>query len=297
MKTDVTIISGFLGSGKTTLLQNLIKEVPAKETALIINDFGSINVDEYLLSHEEMQSFSLSGGCICCSIRRNLTQMIQELSQKSSIKQIFIECSGVADPSAILTTLLSPLLRSLITVQSVITVIDAENFAASMTMQKSLVTAQIETATTLLLNKIQSVSQSEIGSVHEQIQRINGSVPILHTDYCAVAPALLLPSLPCVIEQRETSVDSLHLHSYSVELNGPLSATKIKKRFRSFPSTIFRAKALIPHSEKETLVIHRVGRRVSEERLAKASEQGIITIIGEEEAIEIIKQEDLLRNL
>ena len=98
----VTVIGGYLGSGKTTLLNALLRGGHGRRLAVLVNDFGSINIDADLITAHGGDTISLANGCICCSLQDNLGTTLHSLAARSDPPdQIVIEASGVADPSRI----------------------------------------------------------------------------------------------------------------------------------------------------------------------------------------------------
>jgi G3E family GTPase len=96
----ITLIGGYLGSGKTTLVNRLLADPALPDgTAVLVNDFGDINIDESLIRSQSADGtvIGLSNGCICCSIRDDLSQALDQLTQLS-VKQVIVEASGVAEP-------------------------------------------------------------------------------------------------------------------------------------------------------------------------------------------------------
>lgn len=120
----VTVIGGFLGAGKTTLLNHILRHSGARRLAVLVNDFGSINIDADLVTAHEGDTISLSNGCICCSIGESLAEALFRVTQRSPRpEQIVIEASGVADPGPIAAMAqIDPALR----LHGIVIVADAE---------------------------------------------------------------------------------------------------------------------------------------------------------------------------
>ncbi len=98
----VTIIGGYLGAGKTTLLNSLLSGAHGVKLAVIVNDFGSINIDAALVANRDGETISLTNGCVCCSIGDNLALTLHDLAEQANgPEHVVIEASGVADPSKI----------------------------------------------------------------------------------------------------------------------------------------------------------------------------------------------------
>ncbi|MBP0973681.1 MAG: GTP-binding protein, partial [Oscillospiraceae bacterium] len=104
-KKPVVLITGYLGSGKTTLMQKLLAQ-ESRKIALIVNDMGSINIDAGLLNKTgnkvaQVEMVELQNGCICCTLRDEFIAEIERISQEPDIEAIFVEASGISEPSAI----------------------------------------------------------------------------------------------------------------------------------------------------------------------------------------------------
>src|SRR5271170_8267670 len=97
------LLTGFLGSGKTTTLSHWLEHtsVPLKRTAVIINDFGAVNVDAALLARRQLELRSITGGCVCCQSFEDLVDQVLTLSQKPDLDLVWIETSGLADPEEV----------------------------------------------------------------------------------------------------------------------------------------------------------------------------------------------------
>tara|TARA_B100000214_G_scaffold6601_1_gene4813 strand:- start:119 stop:535 length:417 start_codon:yes stop_codon:yes gene_type:complete len=108
----ITIISGFLGSGKTTLLNHILTNQKGIKTAVLVNEFGEIGIDNELVIKTEEEMVELSNGCICCSINGELVEAIEKLINiNKNLDYIIIETTGLADPLPVAMTLLGSELR------------------------------------------------------------------------------------------------------------------------------------------------------------------------------------------
>ena len=102
----ITIISGFLGSGKTTLLNHILTNQKGIKTAVLVNEFGEIGIDNELIIKTEEEMIELSNGCICCSINGELVEAIEKLiNSNKKLDYIIIETTGLADPLPVAMTL------------------------------------------------------------------------------------------------------------------------------------------------------------------------------------------------
>ena len=122
----VTVVAGFLGAGKTTLLNRMVRQAGDSRLAVIVNDFGALNIDAALVAEVTDAVYSLQNGCICCTVQEDLLAQLVSLAQFSPrLERIVIECSGVSDPQRIVQTLGYPQLRDLLRLDLVITLVDA----------------------------------------------------------------------------------------------------------------------------------------------------------------------------
>src|SRR5271155_4105674 len=127
----VTVLTGFLGAGKTTLLNRILNGDHGLRVAVLVNDFGAINIDAELVIGVKNDVISLTNGCVCCSIRDDLVATVLEtIDRPEAPEYILLEASGVADPSGITMTFSDSGLRDRIRLDSVTCVIDADQVFA-----------------------------------------------------------------------------------------------------------------------------------------------------------------------
>ncbi len=149
----VTIITGFLGSGKTTLLNQILHNNLDHKVAVLVNEFGDINIDAQLLVSYEDDMVELSNGCICCTINDGLIEAVKRiLARKEKVDRLIIETTGVADPLPIILTFVGSDFRYFTHLDAVITLIDAETFTPEH-FDSEVAFKQIAYGDILLLNK------------------------------------------------------------------------------------------------------------------------------------------------
>ena len=136
----ITILTGFLGAGKTTLLNRILNGHHGLRVAVLVNDFGSINIDAGLVVGVESDVISLANGCVCCSIRSDLLEAVTGvLDRPERPEYVLLEASGVADPAGIAVTFNDAGVRERIRLDGITCVMDAEQmFAAPGQMQLKL---------------------------------------------------------------------------------------------------------------------------------------------------------------
>ncbi|WP_044202360.1 cobalamin biosynthesis protein CobW [Flammeovirga sp. OC4] len=133
-KIPITIVTGFLGVGKTTLVHHMMKNANGKRIALLVNEFGEVGVDGEIIKagcgDDECNLIELSNGCICCTVQEEfLPSMLELIERKDDIDHIVIETSGLAMPKPLVRAVNWPDLKPHITIDSVITVVDAVGVA------------------------------------------------------------------------------------------------------------------------------------------------------------------------
>jgi G3E family GTPase len=188
----ITIITGFLGSGKTTLLNQILQNKQDLKVAVLVNEFGDINIDSQLLISVDQDMVELSNGCICCTINDGLVDAVYRvLEREERIDYLVIETTGVADPLPIILTFFSTELRDLTNIDSILTVVDAEAFDEEH-FQSEAALKQITYGDIILLNKTDLVTTDKLQEVENFIHDIKHGARILHTQYGEVALPLIL---------------------------------------------------------------------------------------------------------
>ena len=177
----VTIISGFLGSGKTTLLNHILKNQVGLKTAVLVNEFGEIGIDNDLIIEGSEDMIELNNGCICCSINGELLNTVSKVLDRSEkIDYLIIETTGLADPLPVAMTFAAGDLREKVRLDSIITVIDGENFDFEIN-NTSVAYSQILYGDILLLNKCDLVNEEQLKKVEKFINKIKKEPRILRS--------------------------------------------------------------------------------------------------------------------
>jgi G3E family GTPase len=182
--TPVTLITGFLGSGKTTLLQRLLLDPALSNTAVLINEFGEIGLDHHLLERIDETMVMLQSGCVCCTIRGELSTAIRDLHSRRErgllppFRRLVIESTGLADPFPILSTVQSdPVLRHHFCLGNVITTVDAVNGARQLDAQPESI-KQVAVADRLVLTKTDLATAEITDRLTQRLRHINPGAPL-----------------------------------------------------------------------------------------------------------------------
>ena len=188
----VTILSGFLGAGKTTLLNHILSNQQGVKTAVLVNEFGEIGIDNDLVVTTDEDMVELSNGCICCSINDELMEAVERVIERPEpLDYIVVETTGLADPLPVAMTFLGSELRDQTRLDSIITLIDAENFD-DVVLDTEVGRAQVIYGDILLLNKCDLVSEERLEAVEQQLRDVKNDARILRSVKGDVPLPLLL---------------------------------------------------------------------------------------------------------
>jgi len=183
----VTIISGFLGSGKTTLLNHILKNQIGLKTAVLVNEFGEIGIDNDLIIETGEDMIELTNGCICCTINGELRNTVEKVLEKSKkLDYLIVETTGLADPLPVAMTFAGSDLRDKVRLDSIITLIDAENFDFEI-KPSDIAYSQVLYGDILLINKCDLVNQNQISKIEKRILEIKKEPRILKSSNSKVS--------------------------------------------------------------------------------------------------------------
>jgi len=188
----VTIITGFLGSGKTTLLNHILSNQEGVKTAVLVNEFGEIGIDNELIVTTGEDMVELSNGCICCTINNDLVEAVYKvLEREDQIDYLVVETTGLADPLPVALTFLGTELREMTRLDSIITVVDAANFSVDL-FNSEAANSQIAYGDIILLNKTDLVDEADLDLLEVKIRDLKADARILRTTKAQVSLPLIL---------------------------------------------------------------------------------------------------------
>ena len=268
----MSVIGGFLGAGKTTLLNRVLAGRHGVRYAVLVNDFGELNVDGDLVAEHGGDTVTFANGCICCTMGDDLVGAIDRLLDGDRCPdQILVEASGVADPSAIadVATLHPGLSRDL-----VIVLADAESVRSRHGDERlrDTVDRQLGAAELLVLNKCDRVTDGEREEAASWLAE-RTCAPIIRTVGADVPMALLSadgvdPSAPAA---AAGAADHYHqFRSHFVPCPDPIDPVPLRAAFEELSPRVLRAKGFVvaqkpgsgPDSEPEWMVVQASGRAV-----------------------------------
>ncbi|MEX1366328.1 MAG: GTP-binding protein, partial [Nannocystaceae bacterium] len=294
---SVTVVGGYLGAGKTTLLNHLLRQCgdagagAGGGLGVIVNDFGSINIDAELVVGVDRDLVQLGNGCICCSIQDDLVQAMRRLlDSPTPPRRVIIEASGVSDPRRVAAALEQQVSRDMAVVDAVVVVVDAEHYLGLGLRDRIVAGGQIGAADILVLNKVDLVDDAALDALDERLRRKSRGGRVVRASYGRVPAALVLGATGPRAQEPDTSesldvhvhvhepADGGHVHvhdhdhhadhglsywTWSFRSERPLSSRRLRRAVDELPAAVVRAKGtvyLAAHPETRA-VMHVVGRR------------------------------------
>lgn len=196
----VNILTGFLGSGKTSLLKRLLALPALKDAAVLINEFGEVGIDHFLVEEVDDDVVLLKSGCICCTIRGDLKDSLLDLHERRAagrvppFSRLILETTGLADPGPIVATLVAdPALRHQFRMGNIVTVVDAVNGAENLDRFPES-SRQAAVADRLVMSKTDLADEETINALRHRLAGLNPAADILPLDDVRIPDAALFVS-------------------------------------------------------------------------------------------------------
>eukprot|EP00190_Bangiopsis_sp_CCMP1999_P000845 CAMPEP_0198737646 /NCGR_PEP_ID=MMETSP1475-20131203/67974_1 /TAXON_ID= ORGANISM="Unidentified sp., Strain CCMP1999" /NCGR_SAMPLE_ID=MMETSP1475 /ASSEMBLY_ACC=CAM_ASM_001111 /LENGTH=1046 /DNA_ID=CAMNT_0044501515 /DNA_START=310 /DNA_END=3449 /DNA_ORIENTATION=+ len=191
----VTVVTGFLGAGKTSLINYILTQNHGLKIAVLVNEFGEVDIDNQLVESdwEDSDTVLLSNGCICCSINDSFLDAVFKILDKGDrVDYLIVETTGIADPVPIVNSLMATELEEMVYVDSIVTLVDAENFDPETHMHSESALSQIAVADTVLLSKTDIAVKKKIDEVISFIHSVRPGARILRSQRGAVPLEMIL---------------------------------------------------------------------------------------------------------
>ncbi|MBD1899945.1 GTP-binding protein [Trichocoleus sp. DQ-A3] len=256
VRTPLTVITGPLGSGKTTLLRHILDSFP-KKIAILMNEFGEIGIDTKIIQGKNVQMADLGGGCVCCSLLGEFEAAVNEIIDSVDPDNIVVETTGVAEPDALVFDIQESLTK--VRLDGVVTVIDADAMVKYPSVGHTT-RIQIEAADTLLLNKVDLVSESELKAIEDKLRSFNEVASILHTKRCQVDPDLLFGIGRERVQPQPHHVHQLEFESFSTTSPATFNRQCFGEFADSLGTDVYRAKGFVRFPEGNYLFNFVAGR-------------------------------------
>jgi len=217
VKTPVVLVTGYLGSGKTTLISRLLEHPGMGETAVIVNELGEVGIDHHLLRRVDERTVLLSSGCVCCVLRGDLADELRDLLDRRDanevphFRRVVVETTGVADPTPIVTTLLSePLVRHHYELESIVATVDGVHGLRGAESVK-----QVAVADRLVLTKADLVPSTARAELEAELARLNPAARLRAAAFGEVEPDWLFEGAerdPRDLEHHDFHAHGAHDH-------------------------------------------------------------------------------------
>lgn len=227
----ITLLTGYLGSGKTTLLNYILNNQEGYKIAVIVNDIGEVNIDaskiakDGIVNSKDDSLVPLQNGCICCTLKTDLLEQLQDIIETKKFDYIVIEASGICEPIPIAQTItaledayLQYNMPKLCYLDSIVSVVDAKRLSDEFNQGENLlndkideedienlIIQQIEFCDTIILNKIDEVTKEELTSVTDVIKALQPSAEIIPTNYSKVELSKILETHKFNFDKAATS--------------------------------------------------------------------------------------------
>jgi G3E family GTPase len=249
------LLTGFLGSGKTSTLQHWLEKtgVSLKKTAVIINDFGTVNVDAALLSRRQLELRSITGGCVCCQSFEDLVEQTAALAENPAIELAWIETSGLADPEEVFDHLSGPELQDRTVIRRLILVIDGSDFPCSW-RGRAVQEEQVRYADLILLNKTDRIDEEKGRRIEETLRKLNPRARLVRSEHGRVDPDLLSGAGQTTLKghghegHAHPHHHADHPHAAStlfLPLKEPVARGDFQRFLAHLPASVFRAKGFV----------------------------------------------------
>ncbi len=270
-RITVTVVGGYLGAGKTTLVNHILRTADER-VAVLVNDFGDIDIDAELIESEDGDTISLANGCICCSLVDGFATALTTIRElRPRPERLVIEASGVADPASVAAYGHGPGLA----LDAVVVMADAETVRQRSTDRYvgDTVLGQLRAADIVVLNKVDLVDEPTAEAARRWLRdRAPGAV-VVDARHARVDPVLLFGAVdrPATAAGRADRDDPLHRHaedvfeSWSWVADRALSRATVARLMAALPDGIVRAKGVIRLADDadRPMILQRVGHRWS----------------------------------
>ena len=279
MGIPLTLISGYLGTGKTTLINNLLRTTK-KKIALLVNDFGDVNIDESLIENRTDSVLSIAGGCVCCSYGNELIETLESMNSNEILPDhIVLEASGIALPSKIIQTIS---LMDFLSFHGTVLLTDASRLRSQLNdlYISDTISLQIEQHDLLVLNKTDLLKEDELLHCIDTLSTRFEIRKFLKTVNAYIEEEDMLldfgPSHKINLEKKQEH----GFISSTIKPTGTMNAEALSTLLRDPVYNIERAKGFFKNKKGEVCTIQYDGLTLKIEKTEKNEKESVFVVIG-----------------
>ncbi len=279
MGIPLTLISGYLGTGKTTLINNLLRTT-RKKIALLVNDFGDVNIDESLIEARTESVLSIAGGCVCCSYGNELIETLESINSNEILPDhIVLEASGIALPSKIIQTIS---LMDFLSFHGTVLLTDASRLRSQLNdlYISDTISLQIEQHDLLVLNKTDLLKEDELLNCIDTLSKRFEIRKFLKTVNAYIEEDDMLldfgPSHKINLEKKQEH----GFISSTIKPTGTMNAEALSTLLRDPVYNIERAKGFFKNKKGEVCTIQYDGLTLKIEKTEKNEKESVFVVIG-----------------
>jgi G3E family GTPase len=257
-RIPVLVIGGYLGAGKTTLINRMLSDA-TQRIAVVVNDFGSVNIDASLIRERHNDTIELTNGCICCAVGESLADVLFTILERSELPEVvIIEASGVANPAAVAAFAHIEGFHHL----GNVVLVDATH--ALNTSDDPLVgrtfALQVEAAHLLAITKTDEANEPIVEQVHDLVSSLAPTTPLVLTTSATLSSLImnLAPHAGSAITDTHTEFSTTTLSHVSAQDEKQLLAF-----LQNFPSSVVRAKGVVELANGDRRLVQKVGSTIS----------------------------------